>query len=175
MLKRYIRIAEWISEKSGHAISWLTTVLVVVVCYDVFMRYFLKRTTVALQELEWHLFAIIFLLGAAYTLKHDRHVRVDVLYSRFSPKTQAWINFFGCLLFLIPFCLLIIWASERFVINSFVIRETSPDPGGLPARYLLKACIPLGFALVLVQGFAMLFRAYLDLRGDVAPKEAVDG
>lgn len=97
----------------GYVVSWLTSLMVLVVCYDVFTRYLLKASMVAVQELEWHLFAIVFLIGAAYTLKHDRHVRVDVLYMKFSKKTQAWIDLIGILIFLIPFSILVIWTSKK--------------------------------------------------------------
>ena len=103
LLQTYIRFAEALNERVGTAVSWLTTVLVIVVCYDVFTRYLLKNSLVAVQELQWHLFALIFLIGAAYSLKHDKHVRVDVFYSRFSPRAQAWVNLVGRLLFLLPF------------------------------------------------------------------------
>jgi TRAP-type mannitol/chloroaromatic compound transport system permease small subunit len=157
ILKFYIKFVNTLNEKIGFLVSWLTTAMVAVVCYDVFTRYLLKQSSVAVQELEWHLFAVIFLLGAAYTLKHDRHVRVDIIYMRLSERQRAWINLLGTLLFLIPFSLLIIWSSKNFVINSFVIGESSPNPGGLPARYLLKACIPLGFILVLLQALSLAF------------------
>ena len=119
----------------------------------------------AVQELEWHLFAIIFLVGAAYTLKYDRHVRVDVLYMKFKPKTKAWVNFLGSLIFLLPVCLIGIWSSKNFVMNSFLIGEGSPDPGGLPARYILKAVIPIGFFLLLLQGMALSFRSLIEITG----------
>ena len=156
---QYVRTAEAVSERVGLAVSWLTGLLVVVVCYDVFTRYLLQNSMVAVQEMEWHLFALIFLLGAAYTLKHDRHVRVDVLYSNFSPRTKALVNFVGSLLFLVPFCLVGIWGSQAFVKTSFMIGETSPDPGGLPARFLLKSAIPIGFLLVMFQGVALSFKS----------------
>jgi TRAP-type mannitol/chloroaromatic compound transport system permease small subunit len=140
--------------------------MVLVVCYDVFTRYLLKNSMVAVQELEWHLFAVIFLIGAAYTLKNEKHVRVDIFYVKLSKKRQAWINLLGSILFLIPFSILVIWSSQNFVINSFNIREISPDPGGLPARYLLKACIPLGFFLVLLQGFSLTFTSLLTILGE---------
>ena len=139
--------------------------MVLVVCYDVVTRYFLKKSSVAVQELEWHLFAIIFLVGAAYTLKYDRHVRVDVLYMKFKPKTKAWVNFLGSLIFLLPVCLIGIWSSKNFVMNSFLIGEGSPDPGGLPARYILKAVIPIGFFLLLLQGMALSFRSLIEITG----------
>ena len=156
---KYVRAAERVSESVGLAVSWLTGLLVLVVCYDVFTRYLLNNSLVAVQEMEWHLFAFIFLLGSAFTLKHDRHVRVDVFYSRFSPKSKALVNFAGSLLFLIPFCLVGIWGSQAFVKTSFLIGETSPDPGGLPARFILKSAIPIGFFLVLLQGIALSFKS----------------
>jgi TRAP-type mannitol/chloroaromatic compound transport system permease small subunit len=165
-LRYYIRFIDSLNERIGHIVSWLTTVLVIVVCYDVFTRYLLRKTSIAVQELEWHLFAVVFLIGSAYTLRHDRHVRVDVLYGRLNERQRAWINLIGGVIFLIPFCLLVIYTSSDFVINSFLIRETSPDPGGLPARYILKACIPAGFILLLLQGLSMIFRSVLILKGE---------
>ena len=173
-LKSFVRLVDNLNERVGIFISWLSTVLVLVVCYDVFTRYFLKKSSVAVQEMEWHLFAVIFLIGAAYTLKHDRHVRVDVLYMKFSPRVQAWINFFGSMIFLIPFCLLGIWSAKIFVINSFIIKESSPDPGGLPGRYLLKAVIPIGFLLLLLQGIALAFRSLMEIMGNESINESAD-
>jgi TRAP-type mannitol/chloroaromatic compound transport system permease small subunit len=148
---------EWI----GRAVAWLVLAMVLLVGYDVAMRYLFSRGSVALQELEWHLFAMVFLLGAAYTLKHDAHVRVDVLYhSRWmTPRRRAWVNLVGSLALLVPFCLLVITSSWPFVVDAYIHGEGSPDPGGLPHRWLLKACIPLGFALVLLQGVALALRS----------------
>ncbi len=168
-LTALVKLIDRLNEKVGYIAAWLTTLLVLIVCYDVFTRYLLKKSDVAIQELEWHLFAVIFLLGAAYTLKHDRHVRVDVFYAKFSQRQQAWINFLGSLLFLIPFSLLVIFSSKNFVVNSFLIHETSPDPGGLPARYLLKACIPLGFILLLLQGISLAIKSFFAVQGRELP------
>jgi TRAP-type mannitol/chloroaromatic compound transport system permease small subunit len=96
----------------------------------------------------------------------DEHVRVDLFYNRFSNKAKAWINISGTLLFLIPFSVVMIIASENFVINSFMMKETSPDAGGLPARYILKAVIPFSFFLILLQGIALLFRSIIILKED---------
>ncbi len=170
-MKPLLERIDRLNEAIGQGVSWLTTALVLVVCYDVFTRYLLKKSSVAIQELEWHIFATIFLLAAAYALKHDRHVRVDVVYARLSPQTQAWINFAGTLLFLLPFSLLVIWSSYAFVETSFRLRETSPDPGGLPARYILKAFIPLGFFLVLLQGLVMAWRTWQSIQSHRAQKE----
>jgi len=163
-LSSYISFAEKLSEKTGRFISWFTALLVILVCIDVFTRYFLMESSVAVQELEWHIFALIFLIAAPYTLKHDGHVRVDVFYSRFSEKKKAWIDLAGTILFLIPFCLLIIYASKNFVLNSFNISESSPDPGGLPSRYILKAVLPVSFFLLLIQGISLLFKSVLKIK-----------
>lgn len=163
-----VGLANRLNERIGVAVSWLTTVLVAVVCYDVFTRYLLKSSLVAIQELQWHLFAVIFLIGAAYTLKHGKHVRVDVFYNRFPAKTRAWVDFVGSLVFLLPFCLVVIWCSHPFVINAFIIGEGSPDPGGLPARFILKAAIPVGFLLLALQGLALAFGSLLRITGSEA-------
>ncbi len=165
-MKALLTLAAFIdklNEKIGIFSGWLTTTLVLVVCYDVFTRYLLNSSSVAVQELEWHLFSVIFLFGAAYTLKYDRHVRVDVFYVNFSVKRKAWINFLGSLIFLIPFTILLLRTSHIFVLNSFIISETSPDAGGLPARYILKACIPLGFFFLLLQGVSMAIHSLAEI------------
>ncbi|RMI08833.1 MAG: TRAP transporter small permease subunit [Calditrichaeota bacterium] len=162
-LRWYCDRIDRLNQRIGSGVAWLTTALVLVVCYDVFTRYLLRESSVAVQEMEWHLFAFIFLLGAAYTLKADRHVRVDVFYVRLSPRLQAWVNFLGSVLFLIPFSIMVILTSWDYVWNSFLIGEKSPDPGGLPARYILKAAIPVGFGLLLLQGMALAFRSLLTI------------
>jgi len=117
--------------------------------------------SVALQELEWHLFGLIFLLGAAYTLKHDDHVRLDLLYQSdwMGARKRAWVDLVGTVLFLVPFCLLVIVSSWPFVQSAFVHAEGSPDPGGLPYRWVLKATIPAAFGLLMLQGLANGLRA----------------
>lgn len=160
-LNKLAGILGGISEWTGRIVAWLVLAMTLLVTYDVAMRYLFQSGSVALQELEWHLFAMLFLLAAAYTLKHDGHVRVDVFYhSRFmSPRRRAWVDLLGTLFFLLPFCVLVIQASWPFVVNSYSIAETSPDPGGLPYRFLLKGAIPLGFALLALQGLASALNA----------------
>lgn len=108
-------------------------------------------------ELQWYLFSAMFLLGASYTLKHDAHVRVDVLSSRLSARGKAWIDVFGIVLFLVPFCVMMLWVCFPAVVNSWSVHEMSPDPGGLP-RYPIKAVIPAAFVFLLLQGLSMLAR-----------------
>ena len=158
------RLAGWIEavrEWTGRATAWLVLGMVMLISYDVAMRYVFHAGSVALQELEWHLFALVFLLGAAYTLKHDEHVRVDVLYQSYwmTPRRRALVNLIGTVLFLIPFCVLVIVSSWPFVHDSFLHAEGSPDPGGLSHRWLLKAAIPVSFGLLLLQGLANALRA----------------
>jgi len=165
ILERIVRWIDRLNTWVGRFVAWATAVVVCVVFVDVVMRYAFKTSFVFTQELEWHLFAFIFLMGAGYTLLKDGHVRVDIFYQRMSPKAQAWINLVGVLLFLIPGCYLIISTSMHFVINSFSIMEGSPDPGGIPFRWVLKACIPAGFVLVFLQGISMGIKSLFTIVG----------
>jgi len=129
-LKRLIAAIEFISEWSGRAVAWLVLAMVLVIAYDVAMRYLFQTGSVALQELEWHLFALLFLLGAAYTLKHDSHVRVDIFYNSqwMTDRRRAMIDLFGGLFLLLPFCLMIIISSLPFVANSYGLARAHPTP-----------------------------------------------
>lgn len=159
---RYIdRLNTWVGKLAGI----VALLMVLVVTTDVIMRYAFNTTFVAVQELEWHLFGILFLIGAGYTLMVDGHVRVDVFYQRLSPKGQAWINLIGVIFFLLPGCYLVLDTSWSFFEMSLRVNEGSPDPGGLPARYVLKAFIPIGFFLVTLQGVSMGIKAFLQIIG----------
>ncbi len=164
-LKKISQLIDAINEKIGLGVSWLTTIMVITVVYDVIMRYGFKRGNIAVQEMEWHLFAVIFLIGAAYSLKKDAHVRVDIIYTKLNTKQKAWIDFIGTFIFLIPFCIIIIYSTRNFIESSWAVGETSPDPGGLPGRYILKAMIPAGFILVLLQGISQAIKNLLVIIG----------
>jgi TRAP-type mannitol/chloroaromatic compound transport system permease small subunit len=127
------------------------------------MRYLFNSGSIGIQELEWHLFSIIFLLGSAYTLKHNEHVRLDIFYnSKFmNERARAWCDVLGTLLILLPFCLLIIISAWPFVTQSYIHNEISPDPGGLPARWFIKAAIPFSFFMLLIQGIAEALKKLL--------------
>ena len=144
-------------------VSWLTTALMLLIVFDVTARYLFNTSSAGMIELEWHLFSFIFLLGAAYALKHDRHVRVDVFYQSFPKKQQAWVNLIGTVFFLIPLCYVIIQTSGKFTFNAWLMQEGSADPGGLPARYIVKAAIPVGFTLLLLQAVSLLCQSILTL------------
>ena len=176
LLNKTTRIIDTISEWTGRAIAWLVLVLVLIIVYDISMRYLFQIGSVALQELEWHLFSLLFLFGAAYTLKHDGHVRVDIFFqSRWmNERRRAFVNLFGTLFLLIPFCVLIIISSGAFVGNAFTIGEGSPDPGGLPYRFLLKAAIPVGFGFLILQGVAEMIRAIVVLTSPAVNQPPAD-
>ena len=154
------KITTWV----GKASSWVSVFLVVIICVDVLLRYCFSNTKSWIIELEWHLFALIFLLGGAYALRKDQHVRVDVWYTKQSTRTQAWVNLFGTIIFLIPWCLVIIYTSYNYAENAWAIGESSPDPGGLPARYIIKFVITIGFCLLLLQAFSLIATSVREIR-----------
>jgi TRAP-type mannitol/chloroaromatic compound transport system permease small subunit len=164
------RLNQWV----GNFVAWTTGIVVAVVFTDVVMRYVFNTSFVFTQELEWHLFAFIFLMGAGNTLLKDGHVRVDIFYQRLQPKSQAWINLLGVIFFLIPGCYMVIATSLPFVQASYAIMEGSPDPGGIPYRWVLKACIPAGFILLLLQGISLGIKSLLTIMG-VHPAEQPEG
>lgn len=163
-LQRIVQLIEKVNDWIGKQISWLTTLLVLLVCYDVITRYVFSETAAWIMELEWHLFALIFLLGAAYAFRHDKHVRVDLFYAKFSPKEKALVNIIGASVFLIPWCLLVIYWTFQFALISYGDNEGSPDPGGLPARYVIKFAVSLGIFLLLLQAIADLLKNILIYR-----------
>ena len=170
--RAFLKLADALSGFTGRIVGWLATLLVVVVCFDVATRYLFDFTLVAVQELQWHLFGTIFLIGAAYTLRDDRHVRVDVLYTTLSPRGKALINLLGTVLLLVPFCVIAIQLGWYYTEFSFAVREGSPQPGGLPARYALKLMIPTGLTLLLIQGVANAVRSLYFLLGrEETPRE----
>lgn len=164
-LMKLSQLIDALNERIGRGVAWVTALLVVVIFVDVVMRYAFNTSFVFTQELEWHLFGFIFLIGAGYTLLHDGHVRVDVIYQRLGFKGRAWINMLGVLIFLIPGCLMVISTSWKFTMTSFAMLEGSPDPGGIPFRFIIKGCIPVGFVLLLLQGISLGIHSFLQLTG----------
>ena len=136
MLLKLERFFDRFSDLMGWIAGFLNLVMLVNVFYDSIMRYFFRSGSIALQEMEWHIFAIVFLFGMAYTLKEDGHVRVDVLYDNFPPKVKAIVNIAGALFFLIPLSALIINGSIWYVKEAYEMNEVSGDPGGLTHRWL---------------------------------------
>ncbi len=138
--------------------------MVVVILYDATMRYLFQSGSVALQELEWHLFDVVILLSIGYTLKSAAHVRVDIFYDRFSKKTKHIINIVALVFFILPFSLFIIYMAYDFVMMSFVQHEASSDPGGLGFRWIVKALLPLGFVLLILESILALFEEFRELK-----------
>lgn len=163
-LERLADVFDNINEWVGKSVSWVNTILVVLVCADVVTRRLLGDTQTWIMELEWHLFALIFLFGAGYAFKQDKHVRVDLFFANFSKKDQAWVNAIGNIVFLIPWCVVLIYFTLQYALKSFEIRETSPDPGGLPAIYIIKFCVTIGLFFLLLQAIASTIRSVKQIK-----------
>jgi TRAP-type mannitol/chloroaromatic compound transport system permease small subunit len=166
---RLVRAIDALSERTGRVVAWLLVLLIAICSFNAIARWGGRSLGVNLSsnaylELQWYLFAAVFLLGGAATLKHNAHVRVDVLHDRFPPRVRRAIDIAGAWLLLIPFCALFLWISLDPVLHSIELREDSPDPGGLP-RYWVKPLVPLGFSLLLLQGVAEALR-----RRDAPPR-----
>lgn len=138
----------------GECVSWIALVIVVLMATNVLLRYLFSTGTVWAQELEWHLLVPLILFGMSYALRHGEHVRVDIVYGRFSARAKLVVDLISALL-TFAISILVIWFSVKYVQQAYVIDEGSPDPGGIPHRYLIKALIPIGFALLLAQSLAV--------------------
>lgn len=162
-MKRLADQLDWFIDRVGRITGWCAFGLVCVMSFNVLLRYMFRTGSVAMQELEWHLMAPICLLGLSYALLHDGHVKVDILYGRFSPKLQRLVDAVSMLLVILVVAFLI-YVSIPYVMQSYAIGEKSPDPGGLTHRWILKALLPLGFLLLLIQSIAALLRAIIAYR-----------
>jgi len=165
---RVVRAIDTLNDRIGQLASWLVVAVVLLGAWNAIARYISKFTELhissnAYLELQWYLFSAIFLLGAGYTMRRDEHVRVDIWYAGRTPRTQARIDVGGTLVFLIPFCIFILWTSWFPVKNSWAIHEMSPDPGGLP-RYPIKTLIPVAFILLLLQAISQLAKRWSVMR-----------
>jgi len=165
------RAAQWalrariesIVDVVGEWTSWLALVIVALMATNVLLRYLFSAGTVWAQELEWHLLVPLILFGMSYALRHGEHVRVDIVYGRFSVRTKLIVDLVSAIL-AIAISVLIIWLSLHYVQQAYVIDEGSPDPGGLPHRFLIKALIPIGFVLLLLQSIAVALGSIEKLR-----------
>jgi len=169
MLLRLEKVFDRFSDLMGWIAGVLNLLMLLNVFYDAIMRYFFNRGSIALQEMEWHLFAMVFLFGIAYALKEDGHVRVDVLYDRFSPRHKAMVNIAGTVLFLLPLCVLVIEGSVWYVHEAFSTGEVSGDPGGLPYRWLIKLVIPASFVFLVVSAVGFVIHNINIFLGAVEP------
>ena len=165
-MERLARGIDSLNEWIGRVIAWCTLAMVLATFAIVFMRRFLGTGSVALQESVVYFHALVFMLGAAYALKHDAHVRVDVFYHRWPERQRAMVNLAGTVLFLFPVAGLLFFTSLDYVSGSWAVLEGSREPGGLPLVYLLKTAIPLSGLLLVLQGVSLSLRAIATLRSE---------
>ena len=169
MLFKLEKFFDRFSNVLGWIAGFLNIIMLINVFYDSIMRYFFRTGSIAMQELEWHLFAVIFLFGMSFTLKEDGHVRVDILYDYFSPRWKAVVNIGGTLLLLIPLSILIIWGSYGYVNEAYTFNEISGDPGGLTHRWLIKAVIPASFIFLVISAIGFIIHNISIFRGLETP------
>ncbi len=158
------RLIDGWSERLGKMVSWLILGAVLVATLNALVRYTFDYSSNAFLELQWYLFAAVFLFGAAWTLKRNEHIRIDVVVGRFSARTHAWIDILGTLFFLLPLCAIVLYDGIPFALDSMKSGEVSSNAGGLivwPAKMLL----PLGFGFLLLQGFSELVKRIAFLQG----------
>ena len=168
LLKKISKNLDQINTWLGQSASWIAIPIIAVTIFDVVSRRFFTLGSVTLQELEWHFHAVLFMFCAGYAYIHDAHVRVDVFRQRLSPYWQSWIELAGCVVFLIPYCVLIIVLGFRFVADSFALNEISDAPGGLPYRYIIKSVLPVGFVFLLLQGISTALKQIVVIAGHQA-------
>ena len=170
ILLKVSRVIDALNERIGRLVIWLVLIATLISAGNALVRYGLNTSSNAWLEIQWYLFGLIFLLGAGYTLKHNGHVRIDVLYGRFSPRTKARVDLLGGLLFLLPMSGIIAWLGWDFFLASYAVDETSPDAGGL-LRWPIKLAVPVGFALLWLQGVSEVIKRLAALKGVIPEAE----
>ena len=166
----FSRLVDPLLVKIGDAVSWLWLALLAVIVCNVVLRYAFAEGRIEFEEIQWHLYSAGFMFGLSYALQADAHIRVDVLHERFRPVTQAWIDLYGLILFVLPFVALMLIYGARFVADSFATGEVSSSPGGLPFRWAIKSVLVIGFALLGIAALSRLTKLwkYLFLGGNKA-------
>jgi TRAP-type mannitol/chloroaromatic compound transport system permease small subunit len=157
-LQATVHAIDTFTEYSGRSLAWLVLAMALLTALIVALRYGFNIGSIALQEAVTYMHGAVFTLGAAFTLRRDAHVRVDILYRHFSPRTRAWVNSLCGILFLLPLCAFIFCMSWQYVAESWAVRERSPEPGGIPAVFLLKSLLPLMAFNLFLQGLAETLR-----------------
>ena len=193
MLKKTEACINNLTEYLGRVAAALLILLVLIMLYNVVSRYVFSASSLGLEELSWHIYAAIFLLGLPFALKSGSHVRVDLIYEKLSIKTQALIDLIGSIVFLLPTCIVIIWSGWEFTVASYSlgsqpdsfstffqqltstgIGEKSQDPGGLLNRWIIKGVIPLSFFFLLLSALAFFIQrlnVFLGISQKLAEKE----
>lgn len=149
-MKQVTKILDKFTDIIGYIAAVALLLMLLNVFYDVIARYFFRASSIGMQELEWHLFTVVFMFGISYALKENAHVRVDMFYDTMKPKRQALINIIGSLVFIIPFSILIIEGGYGFALESYNLGEMSGDPGGLPHRWIIKSAIAVSFVFLII-------------------------
>ncbi len=162
------RLIDALNERVGRVVLWLVLVATLVSAGNALARYLLGESSNAWLEIQWYLFGAIFLLGAGYTLKHNGHVRIDIFYNRLPPRGQAWVDLLGGVLFLLPMAVLLAWLAWPMFLEAWTSGEMSPDAGGL-LRWPVKLLLPLGFALLALQGLSEVIKQAGVLSGRIEP------
>lgn len=162
-LRKIVQLIDAFTEFSGRVLAWLVLAMAILTSLIVVLRYGFNTGSILAQELVIYMHGCLFMLGAAYALKKGAHVRVDIFYRDFKPRGQAWVNSLGGIIFLLPLCIFIAFVSWNYVADAWTIRESSPEPGGIPAVFLLKSLLPLMALNLFVQGLAETLRAALTL------------
>ena len=160
LIDSFERFIDW----SGRTVSWLTLLMVIVTFIVVVLRYVFDIGWIALQESVTYMHAMVFLVGASWAMQQEAHVRVDIFYSRFSPRTKAWIDLGGSLLMLLPVMIFVAWISWAYVIDSWGVFEGSREAGGLPAVFLLKSLILVMAVMLILQALVQIARSVQTLR-----------
>jgi TRAP-type mannitol/chloroaromatic compound transport system permease small subunit len=173
LLLKFADAIDALSEWIGQWLKWLVLFSSLISALNAVMRYALHYSSNAWLEIQWYMFGAMFLLAAGYALKHEEHVRVDVLFSKMTPRQQAWLDVFGGIFFLMPMAVIIAWMSIPMVLNSIRIMEHSSDPGGL-LRWPIKIIIPLGFVLLAIQGVAEIIKKFAVATGVRQPGKAYE-
>ncbi|WP_444945923.1 TRAP transporter small permease subunit [Microbulbifer sp. VTAC004] len=168
-LLRGARALESLSSRTGHLLAWFTWAMVLLQSCVVALRHLFDSGSITLQESVVYLHGATFMLGLAYALQTDAHVRVDILYRRMGTRGKAWVNAVGYLIFLLPICTFMLISSWQFVLNSWSVLEDSANAGGLPGVFLLKSLIPLAAITLALAGAAQFMRALLQLMETPAP------
>jgi TRAP-type mannitol/chloroaromatic compound transport system permease small subunit len=165
-LKQFVRFTDALNDRIGRAVSWLTLAMVLTVFFVVVARYGFAWGRVWIQESYVWMHGVVFMLGAGYTLLHEGHVRVDVVYRGASIRYKAWVDLLGALFLALPLVAVVLWVALPYVATSWDKLETSREAGGLPGLFLLKTVIPVFCVLVALQASALAARSVLVLRGE---------
>lgn len=158
-MDKVIKVLDKFTDIIGYIAASAMILMLVNVFYDVLMRYFVKDSSIGMQELEWHLFSILFLFGMAYALKENAHVRVDMFYENMKPKRQALINIIGAFIFILPLSIILIKNGYDFAYEAYDLGEGSGDPGGLPHRFIIKSVIGIAFVFLVLATISFILQS----------------